>query len=132
VLGKDSDGFVLRRLSELEEDRMTRRLGVMSMAVLFTAGCLAAAGGPAYGQTTQAPPAETKPGEAKPEEKKEEKPKTLWEENTLFTYVENSVVWIAAVVVVVCLLSSAGGSSVRPGWRWIPPGSSPRPCSSFS
>jgi len=37
-----------------------------------------AAGGPAYGQ-------------AKPEET--EKPKTLWEENILFAYIENSLVW---------------------------------------
>src|SRR5437867_5095552 len=72
---------------------MTRRLGVLFIGALFTAACLAAAGALAYGQTTQTPPAETKPGEAKPEEKKEEKPKTLWEENTLFAYIENSVVW---------------------------------------
>src|SRR5438132_8927660 len=72
---------------------MTRRLGVLFIGALFTAACLAAAGAPAYGQTTQTPPAETKPGEAKPEEKKEEKPKTLWEENTLVAYIENSVVW---------------------------------------
>jgi hypothetical protein len=42
----------------------------------------------------QTPPAQTPPAEAKPEEKKEEeKPKTLWEENVLFSYIENSVVW---------------------------------------
>src|SRR5207245_603317 len=79
--------------ADTEEERMTRRLGVLFIGALFTAACLAAAGALAYGQTTQTPPAETKPGEAKPEEKKEEKPKTLWEENTLFAYIENSVVW---------------------------------------
>jgi hypothetical protein len=79
--------------SETEEDRMTRRLGVTLIGALFTAACVAAAGAPAYGQTTQTPPAETKPAEAKPEEKKEEKPKTLWEEHTLFAYIENSAVW---------------------------------------
>ena len=69
---------------------MTRRLGVMLMAV-----SLVAAGVPAYGQIlaqtplAQAPPAETKPAEAKPEEK----PKTLWEEHVLFAYVESSGVW---------------------------------------
>ncbi len=31
--------------------------------------------------------------EKKTEEKKEEKPKTFWEENTLFAYIENSYVW---------------------------------------
>src|SRR2546426_1854404 len=76
---------------------MTRWLGVIVVGV-----ALVAAGVPAYGQTlfqnplaplAQAPPTETKPGEAKPEEKKEEKPKTLWEENTLFAYIENSAVW---------------------------------------
>jgi hypothetical protein len=72
---------------------MTRRLGVTLIGALFTAACVAAAGAPAYGQTTQTPPAETKPAEAKPEEKKEEKPKTLWEEHTLFAYIENSAVW---------------------------------------
>jgi hypothetical protein len=41
----------------------------------------------------QAPPAETKPAESTPEEKKEEKPKTFWEENVLFSYIENSVIW---------------------------------------
>jgi hypothetical protein len=79
--------------SDIEEDRMTRRLGVMLIGALFTATCIAAAGAPVYGQTTQTPPAETKPGEAKPDEKKEEKPKTLWEENILFAYIENSLVW---------------------------------------
>jgi len=76
---------------------MTRWLGVIVVGV-----ALVAAGVPAYGQTlfqnplaplAQAPPTETKPGEAKPDEKKEEKPKTLWEENTLFAYVESSWVW---------------------------------------
>src|SRR5205807_9463637 len=78
--------------ADTEEERMTRRLGVLLIGVLFTAAC-PAAGAPAYGQITQTPPAETKPAEAKPEEKKEEKPKTRWEENTLFAYIENSVVW---------------------------------------
>jgi len=72
---------------------MTRRLGVTLIGALFTAACVAAAGAPVYGQTTQTPPAEPKPAEAKPEEKKDEKPKTLWEENTLFAYIENSAVW---------------------------------------
>jgi hypothetical protein len=51
---------------------MTRWLGVMLVVVSFVA-----AGAPAYGQ-------------AKPEETK---PKTLWEENILFAYIENSLVW---------------------------------------
>ena len=51
---------------------MTRWLGVILLAVSFVA-----AGAPAYGQ-------------AKPEETK---PKTLWEENILFAYIENSTVW---------------------------------------
>ena len=74
---------------------MTRRLEALIIGALFAAACLVAAGVPAHGQTTQTPPpAETKPGEAKPEDKKEEeKPKTLWEENTLFAYIENSIVW---------------------------------------
>src|SRR5262249_31852151 len=46
---------------------------------------------------SQAAPAETKPAEGKPEQKKEEapaeKPKTFWEENVLFAYIENSVIW---------------------------------------
>ncbi len=45
---------------------------------------LVAAGSPAYAQ-------------AKPDEPKaEEKPKTLWEETTLFSYLESSYVWNAA------------------------------------
>jgi|RhiMetStandDraft_4_1073278.scaffolds.fasta_scaffold05566_6 putative OmpL-like beta-barrel porin-2 len=74
---------------------MTRRLGVLTIGMLFAATCLVATGVPAFGQTTQTPPpAETKPGEAKPDDKKEEeKPKTLWEEHTLFAYIENSIVW---------------------------------------
>src|SRR5262245_24670602 len=48
-----------------------------------------AAAGSSYGQT---PPAPDKTVE---EQKKaaEEKPKTFWEENTLFAYIENSYVW---------------------------------------
>jgi len=74
---------------------MTRKLGVLFIGALFAAACLVATGVPAFGQTTQTPPpAETKPGEAKPDDKKEEeKPKTLWEEHTLFAYIENSIVW---------------------------------------
>jgi Putative beta-barrel porin-2, OmpL-like. bbp2 len=53
-------------------NRMIRWLGVMVLAV-----SLIAAGTPAFGQ-------------AKPAE---EKPKTLWEENVLFGYIENSYVW---------------------------------------
>jgi hypothetical protein len=60
---------------------MTRWLGVILLAVSFVA-----AGGTAYGQ---AKPEETKPADAKPPEK----PKTLWEENILFAYIENSMVW---------------------------------------
>jgi hypothetical protein len=60
---------------------MTRWLGVILLAVSFVA-----AGAPAYGQ---AKPEETKPADAKPPEK----PKTLWEENILFAYIENSLVW---------------------------------------
>src|SRR5262245_18905157 len=41
--------------------------------------------GPAWGQTPA--PAPT-PAEAKPEEKKEDKPKTLWDEFKLFSYIE--------------------------------------------
>src|SRR5436309_11643617 len=85
--------------SNREEDRMTRWLGVTFIAVIVGVAFSA----PAYAQSlfqnplapvpiAQAPP-ETKPGEAKPEEKKEEKPKTLWEEHTLFAYVESSWVW---------------------------------------
>src|SRR2546428_3580157 len=73
--------------SDIEEDRMTRRLGVMLIAVLFGVAFNA----PVYAQAPK--PEETKPAEAKPEEKKEEKPKTLWEEHTLFAYIENSAVW---------------------------------------
>ena len=78
---------------------MTRWLGVTFIAVIIGVAFSA----PAYAQSlfqnplapvpiAQAPP-ETKPGEAKPDEKKEEKPKTLWEEHTLFAYVESSWVW---------------------------------------
>ena len=56
---------------------MTRWLGAIVVAV-----GLVAAGTPAY---AQAKPDET----AKPAEK----PKTLWEETTLFAYIENSYVW---------------------------------------
>jgi hypothetical protein len=63
-----------------EEDRMTRRFGVLFIAVSWVL-----AGASAYGQTlAQTPPAETKPAE---------KPKTLWEEHVLFSYVETSAVW---------------------------------------
>ena len=79
---------------------MTRRLGVLFIGALFAATAVMVAGAPAYGQMptlaqTEPMPAETKPaGEAKPEEKKEEeKPKTFWDENTLFGYIENSLVW---------------------------------------
>jgi len=79
---------------------MTRRLGVLFIGALFTAAVVMAAGAPAYGQMptlaqTETKPAEPKPaGEAKPDEKKEEeKPKTFWDENTLFGYIENSLVW---------------------------------------
>src|SRR3989442_14221366 len=71
--------------SDNQEERMTRWLAML-IAVSFVA-----AGAPAYGQAPK--PEETKPAEAKPEEKKEEKPKTLWEENVLFAYIENSGVW---------------------------------------
>ncbi len=66
---------------------MTRRLGVIFTAVILGVALNA----PAYGQAPK--PEETKPAEIKPEEKKEEKPKTLWEENVLFAYIENSGVW---------------------------------------
>src|SRR5881628_2366731 len=56
---------------------MTRRLGLIFTAVILGVALNA----PAYGQAP------------KPEDKKEEKPKTLWEENILFAYIENSVVW---------------------------------------
>src|SRR4051812_31582964 len=48
--------------------------------------------GSAFGQT---PPAPDKTVEEKKEaeKKEEEKPKTLWEEHTLFAYVENSYTW---------------------------------------
>ena len=59
---------------------MTRWLGVILLAVSFVA-----AGAPAYGQA--------KPEETKPADKPPEKPKTLWEENILFAYIENSTVW---------------------------------------
>ncbi len=79
---------------------MTRRLGVLLIGALFAAAVVMAAGAPAYSQMptlaqTEPKPAETKPaGEAKPDEKKEEeKPKTFWDENTLFGYIENSLVW---------------------------------------
>jgi Putative beta-barrel porin-2, OmpL-like. bbp2 len=79
---------------------MTRRLGVIFIGALFAAAVVVAAGAPAYGQMstlaqTETKPAEPKPaGEAKPDEKKEEeKPKTFWDENTLFGYIENSLVW---------------------------------------
>jgi hypothetical protein len=79
---------------------MTRRLGVLFIGALFAAAVVVAAGAPAYGQMstlaqTETKPAEPKPaGEAKPDEKKEEeKPKTFWDENTLFGYIENSLVW---------------------------------------
>ena len=79
---------------------MTRRLVVLFIGALFTAAVVIAAGAPAYGQMptlaqTETKPAEPKPaGEAKPDEKKEEeKPKTFWDENTLFGYIENSLVW---------------------------------------
>jgi hypothetical protein len=78
---------------------MTRRLGVLFIGALSTAVVMAA-GAPAHGQMptlaqTETKPAEPKPaGEAKPDEKKEEeKPKTFWDENTLFGYIENSLVW---------------------------------------
>src|SRR5437899_11474016 len=66
---------------------MTRRLGVIFTAVILGVALNA----PAYGQAPK--PEEAKPAETKPEEKKEEKPKTLWEENVLFAYIENSLVW---------------------------------------
>ncbi len=70
---------------------MTRRIGVSCIGALFTVTLIGAAVAPAYGLVpaiaqTETKPAETKPAdEAKPEDKKEEeKPKTFWEENTLF------------------------------------------------
>ncbi len=74
---------------------MTRRLGVLFIGALFAAAVVMAAGAPAYGQMPTLAQTEPKPaGEAKPEEKKEEeKPKTFWDENTLFGYIENSLVW---------------------------------------
>src|SRR5437870_1074276 len=85
--------------SNREEDRMTRWLGVTFTTVILGVALSA----PAYGQTlfqnplapvpvVQAQPAD-KPAETKPEEKKDEKPKTLWEETTLFAYAESSWVW---------------------------------------
>jgi hypothetical protein len=88
---------------------MTRRF-VVALSGAFTAVCFAAAGAPAFAQVDvlgqldgryrllgQAQPAEPKPAEkpadAKPEEKPEDKPKTFWEENVLFAYVENSIIW---------------------------------------
>jgi Putative beta-barrel porin-2, OmpL-like. bbp2 len=83
---------------------------VVALIGAVTAVCFAAAGAPAFAQVNmldqldgryrllgQAQPAEPKPADkpadAKPEEKPEEKPKTFWEENVLFSYVENSVIW---------------------------------------
>lgn len=88
---------------------MTRRL-VVALIGAFTAVCFAVAAVPAFAQVNmlghfdgpyrllgQAQPAEPKPADkpadAKPEEKPEDKPKTFWEENVLFSYVENSFVW---------------------------------------
>jgi hypothetical protein len=79
---------------------MTRRLGVLFIGALFSAAVVLAVGAPAYSEIpaiaqTETKPAEPKPADAaKPEEKKEEeKPKTFWDENTLFGYIENSLVW---------------------------------------
>ena len=61
------------------------RLARAPLTVSLVAAMASAA--PAWAQAPAPPPAE------KVEEKKEEKAKTLWEENTLFAYIENSYVW---------------------------------------
>jgi hypothetical protein len=77
--------FSERRVSRIEEDRMTRRLAGRFLGALLSATCLATAGTPVYGQTPRMPWAEAKSPEAKPaEDEPQEKPKTPWEENTLF------------------------------------------------
>ena len=105
--------------SDIEEDRMTRWLGVIFMAVILGVALNA----PAYAQApkpeetkpAETKPAETKPVEAKPEEKKEEKPKTLWEENILFAYIENSGVWNLGPTSRSNHNSGSGGAAVSPG-----------------
>jgi Putative beta-barrel porin-2, OmpL-like. bbp2 len=47
----------------------------------------------AFGQTTAPAPDKTVEQKKEAEKKEEEKPKTLWEEHTLFAYVENSYTW---------------------------------------
>jgi len=47
----------------------------------------------AFGQTTAPAPDKTAEEKKEAEKKEEEKPKTLWEEHTLFAYVENSYTW---------------------------------------
>lgn len=88
---------------------MTRKFVVTLIGALTAIG-FAAAGAPAFAQVSlleqagegyrllgQATPAEPKPADkpadAKPGEKPEDKPKTFWEENVLFAYVENSLIW---------------------------------------
>jgi hypothetical protein len=61
---------------------MTRWLGTMSLTLVLSLLSAEAA----HAQTVTE---EAKPGEDKPAEK----PKTLWEENVLFGYIENSIVW---------------------------------------
>src|SRR5262245_21753761 len=66
----------------LEAAPLALAFGLLSFGLLFSES--------AFGQAT---PSETEPGEVKSEEKPEAKPKTLWEETVLFSYIENSVVW---------------------------------------
>jgi hypothetical protein len=61
---------------------MTRWLGALSLTLML---CLLFAEATRAQATTE----EAKPGEAK----SADKPKTLWEENVLFGYIENSIVW---------------------------------------
>ena len=62
--------------------RLVMAVGVLGVAVSADAQWM----------TQTQTPAPAKP-EDKPADKTEEKPKTLWEEITLFAYIENSYVW---------------------------------------
>jgi GDP-D-mannose dehydratase len=82
---------LIARLVRVEEDRMTRRIAVARIGAVFMVTLIGAASASAYGLVpaiaqTETKPVEPKPAdEAKPEDRKEEeKPKTFWEENTLF------------------------------------------------
>jgi hypothetical protein len=65
----------------------------MLVGALFTAAAVVVVGAPAYGQAPTIAQTETKPAETKPADAAKPEEKTFWDENTLFGYIENSLVW---------------------------------------